>query len=170
MKHFNNSFNYWFTETEYSTILDNLVIVCVDTLVTDSGGSILLGNREKHPLKGWWIFGGRMEAKESFVEASSRGIFRELGIRTTTPPRFINYYDLVWKKREEPSINNGCHVVAAVMSYEIDDSQKSLLDKGIRDHYEIRWFSPEELEHEEMDLNLKNIITDFNAIYNPVLI
>ena len=170
MKYPNNSFNYWFTETEYSTILDNLVIVCVDTLVADSRGNILLGNREKYPLKDWWIFGGRMEAKENFVEASSRGIFRELGIKTITPPRFINYYDLVWNKREEPPINNGCHVVLAAMFYEIDDSQKGILDKEIRDHHEIRWFSPKELENEDLDFNLKNIIADFNVIYHPALI
>ena len=93
------SMGKWFSQEQYAEILDNLVIVCVDTLVKDGNGNILLGKRQKFPIKEWWIFGGRMFAHENYEIASKRGLNRELGFVPHNEPSLIGYYDLVWEMR-----------------------------------------------------------------------
>ncbi|MCB9822881.1 NUDIX domain-containing protein [Candidatus Nomurabacteria bacterium] len=150
----------WFTENEYSKILDGLVIVCVDTVVYDSEGRVLLGLRNKQPIKGWWIFGGRMRANESFTEAAKRGLMRELSIRTTQEPKIVGYYDLRWDTREEAPSSNGCHVLLVAMKYKLDSSIS--INQIDSSHEEIRWFSQEELRSENLNDYLNSVLKDAN--------
>jgi len=163
-----NIANNWFTDAEYSKILDNLVIVCVDTLVVDLNGNVLLGKRTKLPIKDWWIFGGRMQASETYEDASVRGIERELKIKVQSKPEFIGYYDLTWSERHEQPNNKGSHVLLAAMIYQVSEDQK-LCIKEVPDHEEVRWFSDKQLAQQEINPILKKIIDDAKFIYYPNL-
>jgi len=153
----------WFSEAEYAKILDNLVIVCVDTLIYDADNNLLLGKRNKFPIKDWWIFGGRMNASENFFGASKRGIQRELGLEVKGEPEFIGYYDLVWSLREERPQNNGCHLLLAAMKYKLSDREASLVLRA-KDHNEIKWFNYDDICNLKTNSLIKTIITD-SGIY-----
>jgi len=48
-------------ENLYKKILEYLPILCVDVIIKDLNGSILLIKRNNEPLKGeWWVIGGRV--------------------------------------------------------------------------------------------------------------
>lgn len=139
----------WFTDREYAKILDNLAIVCVDTLIIDEKNNVLLGKRTKLPIKDWWIFGGRMVAGEDYVGAAKRGLKREVGIEMRHDPRQIGYYDLVWGERAEEPTMNGCHVLLVAMQYRVSELEKADIFPG-KDHHELRWFNQEEINHQDL--------------------
>ncbi len=154
----------WFSEEQYAEILDNLVIVCVDTLVKDRSGKILLGKRQKFPIKDWWIFGGRMFAHENYSAASKRGLTRELGFIPHNEPSMIGYYDLVWEIREEPPQKNGCHVVLAAMEYILSPEDQLSINVN-NEHSYLGWFSRGELESMSLHPTLVKIINDSWALH-----
>ncbi len=151
---------YWFSEKEYSKILDELVIVTVDTLLIDKQSNVLLGKRQKFPIKDLWIFGGRMKADDTYVSAAKRGLSRELNIvAEDSRLSFVGYYDLTWSYREEPPVKNGTHVVLAAMMYEISEDEKSSI-KLPPDHEYIKWYSKNEIEKTDLSHYLRKIIDD----------
>lgn len=147
----------WFTDREYAKILDNLVIVCVDTLVVDENNNVLLGKRTKLPIKDWWIFGGRMQAGEDYIEAAKRGLKREVGIEMQRDPVQIGYYDLVWDERALEPIGNGCHVLLVAMQYRINELEKTYISHG-KDHDQLRWFSPKEMGSQDFHPVINKLI------------
>ncbi len=150
----------WFSEEEYSKILDNLVIVCVDTLIIDQADSILLGKRQKLPLKDLWIFGGRMNADENYIQAAQRGLLRELNLESSADRlKLVGYYDLVWSTREEPPQKNGTHVLLVAMMYRINDNEKSTIQSP-KDHDFIRWYDRAKLDQIDLDPYLRTIVND----------
>ena len=80
----------------YSKVLDNIVITCVDIIVCHAG-KMLLGKRAIEPQSDWWIIRGKMKPGESFNEAATRNVRRELGLNIK--PYLFQYLSstsLVW--------------------------------------------------------------------------
>ena len=155
---------YWFSEKEYSKILDELVIVTVDTLLIDKDSNILLGKRIKYPIKDLWIFGGRMQANDTYISAAKKGLLRELNIEINDSRlSFVGYYDLKWDYREESPCKKGTHVVLAAMMYQISEDEKQTITKP-SDHEYIKWYSKHEIETMELNHYLKDIINDANKM------
>ncbi len=103
-----------FDQTEYAKILDEVVVTCVDVLVFDEQGNVLLGRRTRLPLLSWWLFGGRMKARETIEQATRRAITRELGVENYEYKGVIGHYLLDWPMRFEPPQENGCtHLLLA---------------------------------------------------------
>ncbi len=153
-----NQSGYWFSDEDYSAILDNLVVVCVDTLLYDSRGRIYLGMRKRLPLLDWWIFGGRMQAKETNIEAAQRGLEREVAYLPKNAPELIGYFDLKWDRRAEVPQEHGCHVLLAAMKCKLEDDEVDLVQAQGEDHSEGRWFSQNELMQTELNPYLTAII------------
>jgi colanic acid biosynthesis protein WcaH len=65
----------------YRQILAVMPIVCVDLLVIDIDGRLLLLRRRDEPAKGrWWFAGGRVHLGETRAEAAARKLNEECGL------------------------------------------------------------------------------------------
>lgn len=108
----------------YAQVLDSIVIACVDIALIDSDGEMLLGKRQVEPQADWWIIGGRMRPGESFEEAASRNVKRELGL-TINPNRFhyLCTYSTVWAMRAQKPKANGSHSVSITMVLRVSDDE-----------------------------------------------
>jgi ADP-ribose pyrophosphatase YjhB (NUDIX family) len=64
----------------YRQIVASMPIVCVDLLVIDIDGRLLLLQRRDEPARGrWWFPGGRVHLGETRVEAAARKLSEECG-------------------------------------------------------------------------------------------
>jgi len=65
----------------YRTIVENVVIVCVDIILTTDENSFLLLRRVNEPAKGeWWLPGGRINKGETVEQAFRRKLKQELSL------------------------------------------------------------------------------------------
>jgi len=65
----------------YRRILAVMPIVCVDLMVIDIDGRLLLLQRRREPAKGhWWFPGGRVHLGETRAESASRKLNEECGL------------------------------------------------------------------------------------------
>jgi ADP-ribose pyrophosphatase YjhB (NUDIX family) len=65
----------------YRRILAVMPIVCVDLVVVDTAGRLLLLRRRDEPAKGrWWFPGGRVHLGETRVESAARKLKEECGL------------------------------------------------------------------------------------------
>ena len=68
-------------ENIYSQIVSLMPIPCVDLLVEDERGRILLIKRANEPAKGhWWFPGGRVHYLEKRMQAAKRKLKEECGL------------------------------------------------------------------------------------------
>lgn len=155
---------YWFDDKEYAQILDNLVIVCVDSLLYNKNRGVFLGKRKRLPLHDWWIFGGRMQAKETYVETAKRCLNKEVGLIPQNPLNLIGYFNLVWDRREEKDQKNGCHVLLVAMKCELSDLEAAKLKVLGSDHEKGRWFSWAEMKERAFHPYLNEVIKQADII------
>ena len=65
----------------YRRILAIMPIVCVDLMVIDVDGRLLLLRRRDEPAKGhWWFPGGRVHLGETRADTASRKLTEECGL------------------------------------------------------------------------------------------
>ena len=65
----------------YRRILAVMPIVCVDLMVIDADGRLLLLRRRDEPAKGhWWFPGGRVHLGETRADTASRKLKEECGL------------------------------------------------------------------------------------------
>ena len=70
------------SRVEYRRILRRMPLLCVDGVILNSAGCVLLVKRKNEPLKNrWWVPGGRVLKGESLEHAFRRKMREELGIR-----------------------------------------------------------------------------------------
>lgn len=129
------------SDEEYGKVLDSIVITCADIVLINKG-KMLLGKRTRDPQHDWWVIGGRMKPGESFEEAASRNLKRELGLSIDLKRfKYLTTFSAVWDKRHHPPKENGIHTVSVVMCAKIsDDEVESIITN---DEYEkIEWVNP----------------------------
>lgn len=74
----------------YQNILSVMPIPCVDLLVIDQKGRVLLVKRSNEPAKGqWWVPGGRVYVGEMRMAAAIRKLWEECGLRNTAPIELV---------------------------------------------------------------------------------
>ncbi len=129
----------------YASVLDNIVVTCVDCVIRNEKGEVLLARRNYEPQPDWWIPGGRMCPGESFETAAARHTQRELGL-DIGPARFtyLETYSYVWGRRAQPPQDNGCHMVAIVMRLQITDHEAALINPN-EEFSALKWMKPEEI-------------------------
>jgi ADP-ribose pyrophosphatase YjhB (NUDIX family) len=70
-------------EDLYRTIVAVVPLACVDLLVVDALGSVLLMRRRDEPARGqWWLPGGRVHFGETREQAALRKLREECGLRS----------------------------------------------------------------------------------------
>ncbi len=80
------------TDDEYQFIFSRVPRLCVEILLVQDGG-LLLVQRDIEPFKGFWTLpGGMVRYKETIDEALARIIFDELGV-TCTEKKLLGYID-----------------------------------------------------------------------------
>lgn len=133
--------NYFLDQDTYSMALDNLVIACVDiALIYDD--RMLIGKRLYHPLKDWYIVGGRLRAGEKPQIAASRHIFETLGlqIKDCDVQRYkyiMNFYG-AWAKRAHPPSSNGTHTHSSVYAIRISNQEMNSI-KLLGEFMQVEW-------------------------------
>ena len=118
-------------DDEYGRALDALVKGCVDCLLTNEKGEVLLGLRKHEPAKGtWWYIGGRMRPGETVEETARRHAKRDIGIEIDTERfRFVTTSTMNWEFRvQEPAGNGTCdiNVVLAATLTEEEIARKTM--------------------------------------------
>lgn len=139
------------SDPRYSQALDVLVIGCVD-IIPVYQGRMLLGLRSWHPQPNWWCFGGRMQKGEIYQIAAARNVQRELFHNLNefeiNPNRFVlvGVYNLIWSKRAQEPVDNGCHMISITMMLSLSKSEVASL-KPNEEYRETRWMQPDEIIH-----------------------
>lgn len=134
--------------SDYAMVRDSVVRACVDICAVNQKGEMLFGKRAWYPARDWWIIGGGMRPGESFREAASKNIKRELGL-DIEPERFERLweYSMAWAKRREPPEDNGCHDVSITMLLWISPEEEMQI-KHNAEYEEIRWVGLEEVAND----------------------
>lgn len=85
----------WIPSDDYNKIKEIFPIPCVDIIVENCNGEILLLKRNNEPAKGqWWFPGGRVHFGEFRLEAGKRKLLDECGI-IQSEFKEIGTYDLL---------------------------------------------------------------------------
>jgi ADP-ribose pyrophosphatase YjhB (NUDIX family) len=139
----------WIADDVYAAMLDTVVLACVDVLVRDPTGQVLLGLRSRDPHPDWWLFGGRMRRGESFLQAAATNLKRELGL-TVAPERFryVASYSTVFSRRAQAPAANGVHTVNAVCELVLDPDETATLIPD-SEYLELAWRSGADVRADE---------------------
>lgn len=119
-------------EKRYKMILENMPIVCIDSVIVNIKGEYLLVKRNNHPLKGeYWLPGGRLMKNETLRKAVKRKMHQELGIDVEIE-RLLGFFETVFKKTSM-DVAGGFHAVSFVFLL------KPLQEKIVLDHQSSSW-------------------------------
>jgi colanic acid biosynthesis protein WcaH len=120
----------------YREIISVIPIVCVDIVIRNEAGKVLLALRKNEPLKGqWWVVGGRIRSGELARQASIRKVFEETGLKISEL-QFLGFYEDVFDKNAF-DVGNPYHTVSLVFETSVTTNQAIHLDTQ---HLEWAWF------------------------------
>ena len=123
-------------------VRDNVVRACIDCLVLNPIGLIVLGKRRIEPWPDWWTFGGRIIPGDSPEESCARTIQRDLGIKVASDRFFfLDFLSNAFAKRQEPPQENGCHDINLFhgIFLGLDETAAIKCERG--EYSETGWFS-----------------------------
>jgi colanic acid biosynthesis protein WcaH len=125
-------------EDLYKEICRSMPIPCVDILVINSEGQVLLLKRSNEPMKDeWWFPGGRVLFKESRSQTVLRKLKEECGLVPVQVTE-LGTYDMILtiKNRLEPS-----HAITTLFQAKVDNKIQIKLDAQSQD---AQWLTPNE--------------------------
>ena len=148
------------SETLYQEILKVMPIPCVDLIVQNQAGHILMLKRSNEPAKGqWWFPGGRVHFGELRVEAAKRKLHEECGLVEPCSITEIGTYDVLLSL----SGGNMSHGITTVF-HVIVDNQILKIDKQSSDY---KWENPgswlRKLSDKFLIVNLQRLEENNNA-------
>jgi len=80
-------------EELYSKFVELMPIACIDVLIHDDDGNILLVKRNQEPAKDkWWVIGGRLLKEETMLDGAVRKAKEEVGLDVKVE-KLIGVYD-----------------------------------------------------------------------------
>lgn len=98
-------------ENLYHKILYLMPIPCVDLIVVNHSGEILLGKRANEPALGdWWFPGGRIYYLETRVDAAVRKLREECGIETVRLAE-LGTFDVIMERSDN---GNKSHAITTI--------------------------------------------------------
>lgn len=152
------------SEEDYSAALDNLVITCVDVVLTLEG-KVLLGKRNVYPRKTWWVIGGRMLPGEEPIYAAKRKLIDEAGIDIDVfRLKYIGCYSTCFAFRQQEPQRNGSHTLNLTYQLELKKHESQIELKN--SEYETsRWFEIREIvdlldPNNQLDKALLQVVKD----------
>jgi ADP-ribose pyrophosphatase YjhB (NUDIX family) len=134
-------------DEEYGRALDTLVKGCVDVLLRNARGQVLLGLRAHEPAKGdWWYIGGRMRCGETIRETARRHVTRDIGIDVDEGRfSFVTSSTMNWEFRVQPPASNGTCDVNVVMTATLTEDEVKRMKKCDLEYVEQRFWELEEV-------------------------
>lgn len=146
----------------YHIILESLPIPCVDLLIKNQKGEILLVKRRNEPAKDkWWVPGGRVLHGERRIDAAKRKLNEECGLGGNAF-REIGSFEFIFNTPE----NKTYHNIATLFEVEIDNEATVMLDEQ-SDGY--CWKAAEEWLKISLDEFVKDMLQKkrkWNKIYS----
>jgi colanic acid biosynthesis protein WcaH len=104
-----------------------LPILCVDVIVRDGRGRILLIKRLKEPMKGrWWVIGGRVYKGETLTKAARRKVLEETGVEVEILAS-VGYYESLSEKTDQGNRFRR-HSVSVVFLAKMTSTPRVVLD------------------------------------------
>ena len=85
-------------ENLYREVISVLPIICVDIVIRNESGKVLLARRNNEPIKDhWWVVGGRILSVESACKACIRKTLEETGLKIDEL-KFLGFNEDVFDK------------------------------------------------------------------------
>jgi colanic acid biosynthesis protein WcaH len=141
-------------EDIYAQIVNSMPIPCVDLLVEDEQGRVLLVKRASEPAKGhWWFPGGRIHYLETRAQAASRKLREECRLEVSQLAE-MGTYDVILAMPDDLAPRHGITTLFHII---VKNHKFSLNDQSL----DADWRLPSEWEkvalHEFIWENLKRI-------------
>lgn len=109
----------------YGQILKFMPIPCVDLLVVNTDGHVLLVKRANEPARGkWWFPGGRVYLGETRQNAAIRKLREECQLATHTEPKELTTQDLIFHQSDGSVI----HSISTVFEVSVASGAEVTLD------------------------------------------
>jgi colanic acid biosynthesis protein WcaH len=122
-------------ESLYNTIVSTMPIVCVDLLIRNSIGHVLILKRCNSPAKGqWWLPGGRVLMNERLSDAAKRKALQECGLLLNHVPKQLGTHELFFYEDRA-----SFHSITTLFEIEWDGSLEVCLDDQSVD---FAWIDP----------------------------
>jgi len=111
----------------YSKFVELMPILCVDVLIHDGEGSILLVKRKQEPAKGkWWLIGGRVLKGEGLLAAVQRKCWEEVGLNVYNI-HALEPFEFFWNTSEQ---GGSTHTVPIVYTAQVKgELSEAVLDE-----------------------------------------
>ena len=131
-------------EDIYSQIVRLMPIPCVDIIVENEQGRVLLVKRTDEPAKGeWWFPGGRVHYLETRVQAAVRKVREECGLEASRL-RELGTYDVIL---EIPGDISPRHGITTLFQVRVGEQHDFTLD--IRG-FDVDWRLPGDWSREKL--------------------
>ena len=122
----------------YQQIVQVMPIPCVDLIVADDHGQILLARRTNEPVIGkWWFPGGRVHYLETRVDAAVRKLREECGLESDQLVE-LGTFDVILERSDNGS---KLHGITTLYYAKVSRSQTLTLDSQ---NSEAQWCLPAE--------------------------
>lgn len=113
----------YLSDEDYDFIYSRVPRICVDLLIKNSKGEVLLTKRDIEPYKDHWHFpGGRIKFRETAQAAIKRILKGELGIEFDVLPRMVGFCQFL----EEVQKGQDRHSISIVHEILIDEAEIKL--------------------------------------------
>ena len=127
----------WVSEELYSRILQVMPIPCVDLVVVDDAGKVLLLLRKNESAAGqWWFPGGRVLFGELRRDAAKRKLEEECGLFSTQFHE-VGTFDILFKIGPDECV----HSITTLFDVQVGPERNLRLD---HQSYEACWLTPRE--------------------------
>jgi len=101
-------------DDDYEEIRNVLPISCVDLLVTNEAGEVLLVRRANEPASGeWWLPGGRVHFAELREAAARRKLVEECGLHADSLTE-LKTFDVILPRKSQSGLSHAITTVFAV--------------------------------------------------------
>ena len=112
----------------YRQIVRVMPIPCVDLLVTDADGRVLMVKRKNEPARGqWWFPGGRVHYGEKRVDAAVRKLKEECRLVPESVEE-IGTYDLILPV---PSAREASHAITTLFLVRVSKTTISMDEQSL---------------------------------------
>ena len=146
-------------DKEYKKILESVPICCVDIVVRNKEGEILLIRRKNEPMKNlWWFPGGRVYKGEKLHEAAIRKVYEETGLKVAIEKE-LGVYETIFENGPFHNLGGGVHTVNITFTAKpIKENSRMRLDEN---HADFKWISNVD---EDLHPHIKKILVE-NKIF-----
>ena len=126
-------------ENFYRDVISVLPIICVDVVIRNESGKVLLARRRNEPIKGHWrVVGGRRLSEESARQACIRKTLEETGLKINELS-FLGFYEDVFDKNAF-DVAKPYHTLSLVFETQMSIEQVEQTIHLDSQHSEWGWF------------------------------